>query len=233
MHSKTIDNVTKVYHDEVCILTVVNQSGSELPTPSFDGWIEQTRDLDVDGLCNFRAKWHCPSDPPSPSSNAINYVFNAIQPNDCSAIIQPVIEWNYANSGCWTGACWEVTLSDYYRSDPIDVVENDEIWGQMVRSNNTWWIYLSNYTGLEATSLQSWECDEQNDLMIFCALEGYNIDSDNDVPGDITFYDMIFKDSSNGDIDITWDTYIAQGTGLTGLGVTVYSDSSAKLNTAN
>lgn len=235
-------NTTKVYKDEVCILTVVNQKtrGDNPPIPDIHPWIEQARDLDVDGLDNFRAKWDCPSDPPDPGNDVTDFIFNGIQEvsgaPDYIVLLQPVIEWNYDGSGCWEGRVWVVWTDDHYKDEtPIDVSEGDEMWGQMfVYSSNSWYVYLTNYTDLDVSYLWTNRIDGPEDnLQIFCVLEGFNYDDDDDMPGDTEFYDMIFKDDLDDDIDITWDGYVTPGTGLSGLSVTIYSDSNVKLNTAN
>ena len=79
------------------------------------------------------------------------------------------------------------------------------MWGQMIVSgSNSWYVYLFNYTDLDACWLWTNLVGAEDDLLVFCAFEAANTEDDDDVPGDTEFYDMIFKDDSNEDIDITW-----------------------------
>ncbi len=71
-------------------------------------------------------------------------------------------------------------------------------------------------------------------LEIYCAFEGYDLDDDDDVPGDTNFHDMVFLDS-DGSIDITWQGRVDSDADddLTGLQVQIYNDARVKLHTAN
>jgi hypothetical protein len=48
------------------------------------------------------------------------------------------------------------------------------------------------------------------DLAVFCALEGWSIGDDDDVPGDIYFCDMEFE-YNGSNVDIQWNAYIDSG----------------------
>jgi hypothetical protein len=220
-YMETIDNTTKIYTDDVCILTVVEQSQNKtiakqkqnnndgIPDTDTNKWIEDVNASDVDDLSYFRAKWECPSYPPSPSEHG--YIFNAIQPPGLynSTILQPCLEWNYRDSGCWTGTAWAIVNGSVYPVDHSCAVNvGDEIWGVMNRSNNVWYVYLYNYTTLDSSYVSTYNAVGSDDLHVYCTLEGYGVSDDSDVPGDIEFYDILFKDSSNNDIDFMWDTFI-------------------------
>ncbi|MBN1369681.1 MAG: hypothetical protein JW954_05550 [Dehalococcoidaceae bacterium] len=207
---ETIGNVTKVYSSSQCILTVINQNHKvkKALLDDYNPHIEYVYALDVDDLSWCRAKWDCPSDPPSPGEDAVNYIFNAVEPSDFSDIIQPVVEWNYGGSSDWSGAAWKGIDGDYYRATPCDVSAGDDIWGVMTRSYNVWYVYLYNYTDVGSSYLTCYNTPGSNDLAVFCDLEGWNIEDDDDVPGDIEFYDIVFKDSSNSDISFEWNPVI-------------------------
>ncbi len=242
---ETHGNVTKVYSDDTCILTIINSSNTnksaQINPPVTSGWIEYVADTDVDNLNTFRAKWHCPSYPPN-CVNAYGYIFNGIEPADFSDIIQPCIEWNYGQSGRWTGAAWRGIDGDYYRDvNAILVNPGDEIWGTLQRNFNMWYIYLQNYTTYQTSYITCYNTPGSSDLVLFCALEGWDIGSNNDVPGDTGFYDMGFWDSSSNTIDIQWNSVVDpdgkfQGV-LSGLSIsrdlTQVNDTYATLNTAN
>lgn len=107
---RTDGNVTKVYKDGRCILTVIHDE----IVPAYSGWIEQANDWTVPNLDRFWAYWDVPKFPPAPNSNTVDFLFNAIEPDDGSMIIQPVLEWNWGGSGRWTAAAWYVIQDTAY-----------------------------------------------------------------------------------------------------------------------
>jgi len=228
------DGVTKVYKNETCILTVVNRDQEGDAIPDVDGWIECSHDWSVDELWEFNAYWHVPSSPPSPESGTIDFLFNAIEPSTAGAIVQPVLEWNQAGSGRWTGSAWTGSGGDYYHSDPIDASVGDRIKGILAWDDdyNSWFIDFYDMTTGEQTYIWSNDVGDTG-LAVFTALEGYGVEDDTDVPGDTTFYDMSFRDSDFNIVDITWDEWIMSGGPLTGLEVERPSDERVKLHTAN
>jgi len=121
---RTNGEITTVYSEGERILTVLNPDNS-LVLPGYDGWIESARDLSVSELGQFIAYWTVPSSPPSPQADTIDFLFNGIQPSSSGGIVQPVLEWNQAGSGRWTGRAWYVDQYDVgYPSNPINVNVN-------------------------------------------------------------------------------------------------------------
>jgi len=224
-----VGNITKVYQGETVILTVIDDNPEKV-VPSYSGWIESSQDWSVDSLDYFYAKWVVPSDPPDPSANVVDFLFNAIEPDDGTKIIQPVLEWNYGGSDRWTGAAWVVWDSGSYRATPINASAGNEIWGTMCY-DGMWDVDIYNRSAGGSSFLTTSRLGV-DDLAVFCALEGYNIDGNDDVPGDTTFDDMEFKYGESS-VDITWVEQISWGTGLTGLDVEIFSDAKVKLHTAN
>lgn len=64
---------------------------------------------------------------------------------------------------------------------------------------------------------------------------GCGVYDDSDVPGDTTFYNMIFEDANENPVDIQWTPKVNEDwtNKLTELNVHVYSDHKVKLETAN
>lgn len=203
--------------------------------PEINGWIESSQDWSVNELYRFEAYWNVPSYPPSPEIDTVDFLFNGIQPSDGSAIIvQPVLEWNNAGSGRWTGAAWSVSPGDTYHSSRINVDTSDEIEGLMYWNTfqNKWFIGFWDHTTDATTYIYSTAIGT-SDLAVFTALEGYGVNDDTDVPGDTTFHSMDFRDSNNNIVDITWVPNIPPQNELTGLNVEIFSDQKVKLHTAN
>lgn len=229
------EKLTKVYFGRDIILTVIDGRKNGLIPPDFTGWLEQTNDWSVDDLDFFDAEWNVPSDPPDPEDDAVNFLFNAIENQAGNKILQPVLEWNQSGSGRWTGRAWYGSSGGYYCSSPVNASEGDSISGTMWYYNAYWgWvIQFFNNTTSQSTSITS-NILGTSDLAVFCTLEVYNVGSDDDVPGDTTFDDMVFK-YDNSSVDITWVAIddIPPGSGLTYLYAQIYSDAKVKLHTAN
>jgi len=234
----TQNNMTKVYKDEVCILTVLGygNTGKELPYPSYEGWIEQANNWSIDEIAQFIAYWDVPSSPSSQSDSVI-FLFNAIEPSNGQGIVQPVLEWNRHAYRDWTGAAWFVPYQqEGYYSEPIDVDVGDTIKGTLGWNPglSQWNIIFKNEDS--GISTMNWSgCVGYQNNAVFCALEGYYVDGDSEVPGDTTFYDMRLKDLNLQNVEFDWEEDIddvAEGY-LSGLDVQIYSDSMVTLHTAN
>jgi len=233
---KSKGEVTEIVSDEKKVLTVINQR-DELVLPDYDGWIESSRDLSIDELAQFIAYWTVPSSPPSPQQNTVDFLFNAIQSASIGGIAQPVLEWNQAGSGRWTGAAWFVPYQqEGYYSEPIDVDVGDTIKGTLGWNPglSQWNIIFKNEDS--GISTMNWSgCVGYQNNAVFCTLEGYYVDGDSEVPGDTTFYDMRLKDLNLQNVEFNWEEDIdevAEGY-LSGLDVQIYSDSMVTLHTAN
>jgi hypothetical protein len=217
------------------ILMVVDAHKEKQTFPIYTGWIEDSNDWSVDNLDLFGGTWVVPSNPPNPEANVVDFLFNAIENQSGNKILQPVLEWNQAGSGRWTCRAWSGSSSGYYCSSPINANAGNSIAGAMNYEGGYygWLITCSNHTTHQSTWITTTILGTSS-LAVFCALEGYNIDENDDVPGDTTFDNMAFDYNGNG-VDITWvaDDDIPPGSGLTGLDVEIFSDSKVKLHTAN
>jgi hypothetical protein len=243
----------KVYYDETCILTIVNENRDSAKTPPLSHsewpdnnqppppdvpegtWLAYSVDVDVDDLMYFYAYWSVPDSPPDPDYWAYAFIFNAIESPDYSDIIQPVLEWNVYTAGTyeWTCAAWYGIDGDFIDGTRIDASEGDDIFGYMVKFGDLWMIKILNQDTNESSTLWTDEFATGDNLKIFCALEGGYIEDDDEVPGDVLFYDMLFKDDHWNTINISWLTFTpGEAWGLT-LDVEVYSDDEVEIQTAN
>jgi hypothetical protein len=128
---------------------------------------------------------------------------------------------------------WGTGPNDKYRATGINVSTGDTIRGTMEWEKNYsgyWNVQFYDSDTGQSSSFDTTTINTDQDLAVFTALEGFNIEDDGDVPGDTTFDNMVFQHDSNT-VDITWSANVTQGTGLTGLSVTIYSDNKVKLNT--
>ncbi|MFA5267970.1 MAG: hypothetical protein WC379_08355 [Methanoregula sp.] len=247
---KTVGNVTYVIYEGHVIFTVINDRKVELSqlqgiadgkstrvNSNFTGWIEDAFDNNVPQIGYFSAYWVAPIHPPSSESQEASFLFNAIQPADGTAIIQPVLEWNQPSTGLyWTGAAWSLKNGVGYPSSRINVNDGETVRGQLVwrPSMGAWLITFTNSNG-QSVSKYTTDISTDQNLATFVALEGTKIDDNSDVPGDTTFSSMQFLSGLGGNtVPIIWGMDINGNAPLTQLQVQIISNpSSVKLHTAN
>jgi len=234
-------NTTHIYDSNKAtkelLLTVIDERiPSPITPPTWAGdWIEQARDLTVSQLSLFDANWYVPE---SPSNNGTNYdyLFTGIEPSTQDRIAQPVLEWNYNEGGNgWTGAAYYVYNGGHYRATGFSTQEGHELWGYMCNPSGLglWYVTLEDWddSGWSGLSFSSSGFNTSN-LKVFCALEGYLINGDSDVPGDTLFFNMELMYLGIA-VTIDWDPHITSGTGLTGLDVEIYSQATVNLETTD
>jgi NADH:ubiquinone oxidoreductase subunit len=231
----TKGNITNVYNNGQRILTIIDENSKKSETtPDFSGWLEASVDRDIDDVSYFRAYWLVPDSPSNPNDDAVDFLFNAIEPNGESGIIQPVLEWNQAGSDRWTGAAWCGKNGIYFHSTRINVDEDDVIKGLMTwdDNNNRWLISFRDLTDGTEVSLYSALFDN-TDVDVFTTLESKYVEDNDDLPGDTTFYNMLFKDVDSNAFTVSWDEKYYSGvpSAINGLNVIIYSSSQVKLQT--
>ena len=235
----TKENITYVYNNGEKILTIINdnkeiaKTNVEIP-PDFTGWLEASKDQNLDDVNYFRAYWKVPSEPANPADDVVTFLFNAIEPYGESGIIQPVLEWNQAGSDRWTGAAWYGANGIYFHSTRINVDVGDTIQGTMTwdNTNQRWYIGFKDVTDDNLVSIYSSSFDNEN-VDVFTTLEGYRVSVNDDLPGDTTFYSMTFRDGDGDPMTVSWDEKYYSGvpSAINGLDVVIYSSAQVKLKT--
>lgn len=193
-HIEKFGNILEITKDGNLLLTIINDGNTDF-LPDVSGWIEDAEDTYVSQLRQFDAYWRVPSNPPSSEYAEPIFLFNAITPSTGGGIIQPVLEWNQPETGLrWTGAAWAVINGVGVHSNRINANRGDVIKGRLYWSTtyNQWYIQIYDVTTGQYQSLYSSGISDTN-LAVYAALEGYQIDDNSDVPGDTTFYDMVYK----------------------------------------
>jgi hypothetical protein len=211
-------NETDIYTDDTLILRVIDTSMMTLP--DFSGWLEQANNWSVSNLDYYSGAWTVPSSPINSTGGAVDFLFNAIEPNTGTGIIQPVLEWNQAGSHAWTLRSWYGPVNgNYYASSPVNAKVKDSISGVMSNSRSGWSIVSRDETTRRSTSLTTRSVGTKG-LAVFCALEGYSVSSNADLPGTTTLKNLTFRNSGRS-LNMVWQTLIdsnAQNT-FSGLGV--------------
>jgi len=221
------NGITNVYLNDTRILTVIspNKTVREMiPVPSTNGWIESSYKRGIPQLGQFIADWNVPSSPPNTTTGSIIYIFNAIQSSGDTGIVQPVLEYNYAGTHQWTAAPWYGYNGVYYRGTAINTAVGHTIRGTLGWNSNLnrWNIITQDLTNSGYSSSFSTNAPNigTDNVGAFCALEGWYINNDNDVPGKIVFSNMRFRDVNLNAVTFTWQKAVSSGMGLTNLDVT-------------
>lgn len=171
----------------------------------------------VNGIADFTAYWTVPQRPVyNGIQNHTIFLWTGIQQGN-AGLIQAVLEWDHDNTGrYWTLACWIVNKRDqtYCVSPRIyDVYPGDRIRAEMRYEDDTanpgrkvWHIILTDETHDRTTELvdSGHAVDTNLDVTLLSGvLEGIGyVQSDIDLPDDVTFDDITYRDENGKDIPV-------------------------------
>ena len=179
----------------------------------FDGWVIDSQTDNVGSLTSFSGSWNVPA-APSNSSDQTVYIWIGAQPNDGSAVLQPVLGWT-ANDG-WTVANWYVvnggkTGTQVGKSYSVNV--GDTISGTITRTNKSTSGGATTYTYTSTLSVNGTPTSSSGsgyDITVsttkelttpFVVLEGWNCMSCSDYPNatkcSFTSLDVTFEGDTN------------------------------------
>lgn len=228
------ENVTRNIENERALN---RKTGSTSPKTlsNFNGWIEYAYD-NMPQIRQFDAYWTVPSSPPSSEFAEPVFLFNGIRTYGETAIVQPVLEWNQPSTGLyWTGCSWALKdgMQDL-KTTRITASTGDTMKGRLYWYSATgeWYIQIYDVTTGQYRSLYS-NYVPDSDVQVDITLEGWGIDDNTDVPGDTTFYNMVYKYNGNP-VPVVLKKFTSTSAPLTQLNVEILSNpSSVKLHTAN
>ena len=178
-------------------------------------WIESAEDY-LNSITEYIAYWTVPSSPPSLGSNERIYLFNGIQgvAGSKTYLLQPVLGYNGSTSR-WEGQAWacHTNGNDDFIGPLFTSITGHSVKGRIYWSSSLqlWSVTLYDLTTGQYSSLSTNCMVPQNNCLVSCVLEGWNIDDNNDVPGDTLFYDMVYKSygtSMNVDLDLCYSSYV-------------------------
>ncbi len=163
--------------------------------------------------------------PPRPEYNGIQnhtiFLWTGIQQGD-DGLIQAVLEWDHDHTGrYWTLACWIVNQRDQtYEVSPriYDVYPGDRIRAEMRYEDDVanpgkkvWHIILTDETHSQTTELidSGRAVDTNRNVLVFSGvLEGIGyVYHDIDLPGDVTFDDISYRDENGAELPIYLAAY--------------------------
>jgi len=105
-------------------------------------------------VSEFKTSWTVPSLPKSPNNTSTLYLWNGLQPNSGSAILQPVLAW-HPGATSWCVSCWySKDGHQYFEGNRVLVDPGDSIEGRIVylRNNGSAFTYRMEFTGERFTS---------------------------------------------------------------------------------
>ncbi len=183
------------------ILRVINEGTASKPYPESTrgwtghDWLESAEDY-LNGITEYTAYWTVPSAPPSLEVGEMIYLFNVIQGNTPSPyLLQPVIRYNPQQQR-WEGQAWgcDPDGTDLIGSTIVlntgDTMEGRIYWDGI---KNYWFVSLEDRTTGQTSEIVSDLIQPQSNCLVACALEGWYVDDNTDVPGDTRFYSMSYK----------------------------------------
>ncbi len=220
---------TKVYQNGECILKVINNE-NPISIPDQDNWIEYTY-FKPKNVQKYTSKWKAPTEPPTSESTPRSFLFNGIESTNSNGLIQAVLEWNNIETHEWGGRAWSIS-NDIYKSNPINIETGDTLKGTLTYdSYQRWTISIKNMETNNEVQINSNVVGTDN-IRIVNVLEGENINENNDVPGDTTFYDLSAQNLNSEEIYLNWNKRIINDF-LTGLNVEIRSPNKIELETPN
>jgi hypothetical protein len=178
-----------------------------------DRWITFAGFLNQTGhpVAFFTTTWTVPPAPASHDGQQL-YLFNGIEPQDGSWILQPVLQWGRSPAGggnTWAVASWFVQSGPdghAFHTTPVPVNPGQELVGVMTlagTSANGEFHYESTFDGIPGTTLPATSPKE----LVWCVqvLEAYQIHQCSDYPAGKTAFSAIEITDENGDdVPLSW-----------------------------
>jgi hypothetical protein len=183
------------------VLLIINEDTTSKSCPESTrgwtdhDWLESAEDY-LNGITEYTAYWTVPSAPPSLEDDEMIYLFNVIQGDTPSPyLLQPVIRYNPQQQR-WEGQAWgcDPDGPDVIGST-ITLSTGDSMKGRIYwdSGRNLWFISLEDRTTGQASVTTTNYIQPQSNCLVACALEGWYVDDNTDVPGDTNFYSMSYK----------------------------------------
>ena len=184
--------------------------------PVDSGWNAYTRWYNLAGLpvTVFATNWTVPR-PPTTSNGQVIFLFNGIEPDDQSRILQPVLQWGVSGAGggdFWAVASWWVgsTNTDALFTDLVPVSPGDPLVGlmQQIAEDGQEFSYTCEFDGIAGTKLTIAGVSELKWLSE--TLEADGITARSDFPDtDCTPMTQILIRTAAGFPAVSWQVYDA------------------------
>jgi len=175
--------------------------------PAWKAWTEYNNPSKVTALYG---EWKVPP-PPTTSEAQILYYWNGVEPEDNSAVLQPVLQYGLTPAGggnYWGLASWYVSDSDAFvtqlmRVNPGDVVQGDNL----ILSNGSW-VITGGKLGTTQTVSLVYKPPSNDYTWAYQVLEAYSVANcqvDYPTTGTIVFENIAVKVNGQSVVP-TWNT---------------------------
>jgi hypothetical protein len=156
--------------------------------------------------------WKVP-DPPSSVSTQILYYWNGVEPDDQSAVLQPVLQFGQTPAGggnYWAIASWYVSSSNgVVVTGLVDCDVGDAILGQLTFLNNGSWVTNGTNVKNGKSAYFVYTPTEVYDYA-YEVLEAYNVDNQCNLypPSGVVHFTDIVVQSNGKTVTPTWQPMV-------------------------
>ncbi|MDO9035452.1 MAG: hypothetical protein Q7U51_09650 [Methanoregula sp.] len=224
-----------IYKGKV-ICTVIDQGNDNninhnvfTPSPKGNSWVEFAETDTYSPIGQFQAFWKIPNSPLLTPIAQANILFNGLQPNDGSLILQPVTGFNFDThnkidpnvnaENQWTGSAWICSTDNgfCFGSKPIvrfsegEVAEGDVIWSKSLKEYVITLKNKNTNTQTQNSTRLFLRVPPQNyrAVVVYEAHPSYPIQFEDELKvGTTTFYGMSAKDANSKPISLNWNKNI-------------------------
>ncbi|KAJ7839701.1 hypothetical protein B0H14DRAFT_1066269 [Mycena olivaceomarginata] len=207
--------------------TVVQKVTAGTPTkvkaavsPLETGWVAYASWLNTgsSAISSFTTSWKVPPVPTANHGQTV-FLFNSIEPNSGTAILQPVLQYGPSAAGggaFWAVASWYLDSSNTFFTTPVRTTAGTTLNGiiTLTSSSGSSFNYNTQFTGISGTSLSitgaaqlTWATE---------TLEAYGVTTISDYPAGSTVFSGINLKLASGAVpSVSWSHVNDAADGLT------------------
>jgi len=217
IHPFPVDPVISMVNDDVGGVVLKGADGSTHnypPCPKSPkalhgaAWRAWTQYENSGILTSHYGEWAVP---PAPKSNdgQILYFWNGVEPDDNSAVLQPVLQWGSTPAGggsYWAAASWYVSSERAFFSKIIKLSTGDTVKGNNVLNANKSWTVTATSAKTGKSTFFSYQPPSADYTYAYQVLEAYSVSNcktDYPVPNKIVF-NNIKTSVANKPVVPTW-----------------------------
>ncbi|KAF9266520.1 hypothetical protein L218DRAFT_72665 [Marasmius fiardii PR-910] len=179
------------------------------PPPLQTGWISWAQWRRTSSpIQEFVTTWTVPPNPPA-NNGQLLYLFNGLEPDTGTAILQPVLQWGFSPAGggpYWAVSNWYVSDKTTYWSTLQNVTVGQSLQGVIKRTAQNadgTFNYVSEFTNIPGTATLT---NSPELTWAFETLEAYSVSATSDYPKGCTVFSQIKVTTGNGAETPIWQT---------------------------
>ncbi|KAF9266679.1 hypothetical protein L218DRAFT_941853 [Marasmius fiardii PR-910] len=192
------------------IIHVAPRSDAKVaPPPLQTGWISWAQwHRTSSPIQDFVTTWTVPPNPPA-NDGQLLYLFNGLEPDSGTAILQPVLQWGQSPAGggaYWAVSNWYVSDRTSYWSTLQTVAVGQTLQGVIQRTaqnSDGTFNYQSGFTNIPGVTTLT---NSPELTWAFETLEAYSVSSASDYPKGCTVFSKIQITTGSGAVTPSWQT---------------------------